>query len=83
MAKNQLARDIRAMKRQCVQKGVDVSLMIMTVALNNVYGFGRERLLRLQDEFDKLINEYADKLIDNEKHGNDILKKRVSEIMKG
>lgn len=49
MAKNQLAKDINRIKRECVQRGVDVTLLITTVALNNVFGFGRDRLLKLQD----------------------------------
>ena len=82
MAKNQLARDIVTLKRKCFQRGVDVSLLITTVALNNVYGFGRERLVRLQEEFNKLINEYADKVMDSEGHANDVLTKRVNDIMR-
>ena len=67
---------------QAHERGVDISLLITTVALNNVYGFGRERLVRLQEEFNKLINEYADKVMDSEGHANDVLTKRVNDIMR-
>ena len=80
--KNQLAKDIKRIKRECVQRGVDVTLLITTVALNNVFGFGRERLLKLQDEVGKLFNEYADKVMDSTDYGNKVLTNRVNEIMR-
>ena len=81
MAKNQFAKDIKRIKRECFMRGVEVALLIMTVALNNLFGFGKERLTKLQDEFNKLLNEYAEKVVDSEDYGNRVLTNRVKEIM--
>lgn len=62
--------------------GVQATLDIMTVALNDEFGFGRDRLKRLELRFCKLMEEYGGMCYDSVNYGNQKLKKRIEEIMK-
>jgi hypothetical protein len=82
MAKNQLAKDIRAGWNRAFNAGLQSALDIMTVALNNRFGFGRDRLLALEEEFKKLYMEYGHMCIDSPNYGSSKLKKRIDQIMR-
>ena len=82
MAKNQLAKDIKFLKRQVFMAGVQATLDIMTVALNDEFGFGRDRLKRLELRFCKLMEEYGGMCYDSVNYGNKKLKNIIVEIMK-
>lgn len=81
MPKNKLARDIRNARSRAFGAGLQSALDVMTVALNNRYGFGRKRLLALEEEFKKLYLEYGDMCIDSPDYGRSKLKKRIDQIM--
>jgi len=58
--KNQLASELMRAKRSGeadgIKEGYDFALMLVAVALNNVYGFGRDRIERLEDEMQRLYD---------------------------
>ena len=82
MPKNKFAKDIRAVRHKAFMAGLQSALDVMTVALNNKYGFGRKRLLALEEEFKKLYEEYGHMCIDSPNYGSSKLKKRIDQIMR-
>lgn len=82
MAKNQLAKDIKNLKRKMFMAGVQATLKIMTVALNDELGLGRDRLKRVESRFCKLMEEYGIMCCDSVNYGNQKLDKRIAEIMR-
>ena len=82
MPKNKLAKDIRVGRHKAFMSGLQSALDVMTVALNNKYGFGRKRLLVLEEEFKKLYEEYGHMCIDSPNYGSSKLKKRIDQIMR-
>lgn len=77
-----IASAIANAKRKSFQSGIDMTLWIMTIALNEEFGFGRSRLLKLQDAFEKLANEYAESIDDDLIYGNAKLKRKINKIMR-
>ena len=53
----QLARKKVEREIELNKEGVQFGLDLCVVALNNVYGFGRERLERLEREVNRLLEE--------------------------
>lgn len=54
-----LAAQRTAREVQAHQDGAQFALNLCAVALNNVYGFGRERLERLEREVNRLLEDEA------------------------
>ena len=54
---------------------------IWTVALNNVFGFGKKRIERLQAEANALYGKYADCLSLDADYADTVLARRVAQIM--
>ena len=82
MAKNNLAKVMRQQKHQAFVAALDSLMLIMTVALNEELGLGRERLLRVEKKFNELYQEYGELVAGDITYGNAKLKERVSQIMK-
>ena len=82
--KNQHVQQLQAAKasgyNQGYRKGRDKTLEITTVALNDAFGFGRKRLVRLNNEINRLIEKYFQE--DNE-IAEEQLAKRIKQIMEG
>lgn len=55
--KNAYAEKLRKMQRDYTISGVQIGLFAVTIALNREFGFGKERLLRLQDAANAIINK--------------------------
>lgn len=64
------------------RNGIDISLWLMTIALNEEFGFGKKRLEKLQDKFNELFKEYGDSIEDDVIYGNAKLKRRINKIMR-
>ena len=64
------------------RNGIDISLWLMTIALNEDFGFGKKRLERLQDKFNELFKEYGNSIEDDLIYGNAKLKRRINKIMR-
>ena len=69
-------------KRKSFQNGIDITLWLMTIALNEEFGFGRGRLLKLQDAFEKNFKEYEASIDDDVIYGNAKLKRKINKIMR-
>ena len=54
--KNAYAEKMRKMQRDYTISGVQIGLFAITIALNREFGFGKERLLRLQKSANSVIN---------------------------
>ena len=59
--KNQYALELQRRKRKKsaddTLQGLQFGLYVVTVALNNLYGFGADRLSRLEAEVNRIIEE--------------------------
>lgn len=59
--KNQYALELQRRKQQRsaddTLQGVQLGLYVVAVALNNLYGFGADRLSRLEAEVNRIIEE--------------------------
>ena len=69
-------------RKKAFQSGIDISLWLMTIALNEEFGFGRGRLLKLQDAFEKNFKEYEASIDDDVIYGNAKLKRKINKIMR-
>ncbi len=77
-----IASAITNARKKAFQSGIDISLWLMTIALNEEFGFGRGRLLKLQDAFVKLFKEYEESIDDDVIYGNAKLKRKINKIMR-
>ena len=77
-----IASAITNAKRKSFQSGIDITLWLMTIALNESFGFGRGRLLKLQDAFEKNFKEYEASIDDDVIYGNAKLKRKINKIMR-
>ncbi len=82
MAKNQLALEIKRVKLQAFRAAMDSMMMIMTIALNDVLGVGRDRMKLVEKRFNELYQEYGELVKGDIEYGNAKLKARVEQIMK-
>lgn len=73
------SNEIQQLVKYTIQRDWD----IWTVALNDVYGFGRKRLARLKKRLDELYDEYAGELAFDADVGDARLERRVAQIMGG
>lgn len=80
--KNHLSQVMKQQKLQAFRAAMDSLMMIMTVALNDEFGFGRDRLLRLEKRFNDLYTEYGCLVAEDISYGNAKLTARVEQIMK-
>lgn len=80
--KNQIAKTIKKVKIDTFKSAMQICVWIMTIALNDEFGFGKERLQRLEVVFNELFEEYGCLVTDDISYGNAKLKKRVDDIMK-
>lgn len=80
--KNNLANIMKKQRLEAFTAALDSLMLIMTVALNDEFGFGRDRLLRLEKRFNDLYQEYGLMVAGDISYGNAKLKERVSQIMK-
>lgn len=55
--KNAYAEKLRKMQRDYTISGVQVGMYAVTIALNREFGFGKDRLLRLQNAANEIINK--------------------------
>ena len=55
--KNAYADKLRKMQKDYTISGVQIGLFAVTIALNREFGFGKERLLRLQKSANSVINK--------------------------
>lgn len=69
----------RALIRFVGQKCLDV----MTVALNEEYGFGADRLNRLSASFAAIMDEYGGMVDTDAEYADEKLRQRVKQIMEG
>ena len=81
--KNQFAKTIKKVKIDTFKSAMQVCMWIMTIALNDEFGFGRDRLLKLEKTFNSLFEEYGCLVTDDVSYGNKKLKERVDKIMGG
>lgn len=82
MAKNQLALEIKRVKLNAFRAAMDSLMMIMTIALNDVLGVGRDRMKLVEKRFNELYQEYGELVKEDIDYGNAKLKARVEQIMK-
>lgn len=82
MAKNHLANLMRKKKIDAFNSAMACCMEIMTVALNDEFGFGRDRLKRVEKRFNEVFIEYGLAVMDDATHGNIKLKRRVAQIMR-
>ena len=57
MLKNAFVKSLREAGTKGRQQGIIFGLDLCVVALHNVYGFGEERISRLEDEVQRLLDE--------------------------
>lgn len=55
--KNAYVKKMRKMQRDYTISGVQIGLWAVTIALNREFGFGKDRLIRLQDASNTIINK--------------------------
>lgn len=79
--KNNLAKIIRKHRVEAFDAAMNCCMQIMTIALNDEFGFGRDRLLKLEKTFNSLFEEYGCLVTDDISYGNKKLKERVEKIM--
>ena len=77
-----IASAITNARKKAFQSGIDISLRLITIALNEEFGFGRGRLLKLQDAFEKNFKEYEASIDDDVLYGNAKLKRKINKIMR-
>ena len=82
MGKNYLANLMRKKKIDAFNSAMACCMEIMTVALNDEFGFGKDRLKRLEKRFNEVFVEYGLLVMDDVKYGNTKLKRRVAQIMR-
>lgn len=82
MAKNNLAKIIKKQRVDAFNSAMMCCMQIMTIALNDEFGFGRDRLKKLEKRFNALFNEYGYLVMDDITYGNTKLKERIAQIMK-
>lgn len=85
MSKNAYAQQLqlkKALERQeIIKRTAQTCLDIMTIALNDEFGFGPERLERLARHFNDLFTEYDDMLEDGADYADSKLRERIDRIM--
>ena len=79
--KNAYAEKLRKMQRDYTISGVQVGMYAVTIALNREFGFGRDRLLRLQDAANAIINKVF--LEDDAEYAITQLEEGCKQVMKG
>lgn len=82
MPKNNLAKMIKKQRIDAFNNAMKCCMSLMTIALNDEFGFGRERLKKLEKRFNVLFHEYGYLVMDDITYGNAKLKERVEQIMK-
>lgn len=82
MAKNNLVKVMQKQRLEAFNAGRISTVNIMTVALNEEFGFGRDRLIRLENAFNKLYEEYGELVAGDIQYGSKKLNERVKQIMK-
>ena len=83
MAKNNLVKVMQKQRLEAFNAAMQTCMNIMTVVLNEEFGFGKNRLLRLQDAFNEKFDEYGCLVADDISYGSRKLNDRISQIMKG
>lgn len=85
MSKNAYAQQLqlkKALERQdLIKRTAQTCLDIMTIALNDEFRFGPERLERLAKRFNDFFTEYDDMLEDGVDYADGKLKDRIDQIM--
>jgi len=76
----QLQRQKSAELERINREGFDFALKLCVVALNNAFGFGAQRIARLEQEINRLIEEEFGH--DTERAAYDLLR-RIDQIRKG
>lgn len=74
-SKSKRERDIK----EAYEDGMQFGLSVVTVALNEIYGFGYDRLLRLEQEVSRLLREEFE---DSELGANRLIR-RIEQIRGG
>lgn len=82
MPKNNLAKMIKKQRIDAFNNAMKCCMSLMTIALNDEFGFGRERLKKLEKRFNELFNEYGYLVMGDIAYGNAKLKERIEQIMK-
>lgn len=64
MAKNHLAMQLKTVKENAyangVMDGIGMGLDLCAIALNHAFGFGEERIKRLEQKVNELVGEIVD-----------------------
>lgn len=68
-------------KIDAFNSAMNCCMQIMTIALNDEFGFGKDRLKKLEKRFNALFTEYGLLVMDDTLYGNTKLKRRVAQIM--
>lgn len=84
--KNNLAKQMKAqiqkVKLETFNAAMAVFMKIMTVVLNEEFGFGKDRLLRLENKFNERFEEFGGMVMEDILYGSKKLDERVKQIMK-
>lgn len=83
MKKNHLSQVMQKQRLEAFNAAMQCCMNIMTVVLNDEFGFGKDRLLRLQDAFNEKFDEYGELVAGDIQYGSKKLNERVKQIMKG
>lgn len=82
--KNQYASRLERKKRQEIcnasKEGFDFAMQVIVVALNNLFGFGKERIEQLEKELNRLMEEEFGTDIEAASYG---LARRIRQIRGG
>lgn len=80
--KNNLVKIMQKQRLESFNAAMQCCMNIMTVVLNDEFGFGKDRLLRLQDAFNEKFDEYGDLVLCDTNYGSKKLNDRVKQIMR-
>ena len=82
MKQNHLSQVMKQQRLKAFNAAMTACMHIMTIALNDEFGFGRDRLMKLEKRFNELFEEYGCLVKDDISYGNRKLTDRVNQIMK-
>lgn len=82
MKQSHLMQVIQKQRIEAFNAGRVSTINVMVVALNEKFGFGRDRLLKLMDSFNELFDEYGELVAGDISYGSKKLNDRVKQIMK-
>jgi hypothetical protein len=76
-----LAAKKQAERAEWMRYAIDKTLDFVTIALNEEYHFGPERLNRLSRRVNELWDEYGELVKDGYDYADDVIKRRLEQIV--